>query len=154
MTTVMALSFYTLKRLQHIPNAQKIGLASLFSIATFVILFDILRSKYALGVGVVALDSIWDILKPSIAVIISALPVYRALLSTSKKQETTAYRNIGPTSRDRHCHQSDHELTSIAGPRNGADERYHPDTSRTTYTPIIELKLILRSPRLVHLRIL
>ena len=109
----MGLPLYMLKQLQKIPRAQKIGLASLFSIATIVIIFDILRAVYALGVGVVALDSVWDVLEPSIAVMVSALPIYRALFTTARKRDATSYKNITQAPRPRDVHQPGEELNAI-----------------------------------------
>ena len=72
-----------------ISKAQKIGLATIFLIAFIDILFDILRTIYTVNGGAVGLDTAFDILEPTIAVIISTLPTYRALFMTSRRRVGT-----------------------------------------------------------------
>lgn len=110
----MGLPLYMLKQLQKVPLAQKIGLASLFSMAIIVIIFDILRAVYALEIGVVALDSIWNILEPSIAVMVSALPIYRALFTTRRKRDKTSYTNLTHAPHPRDVLRPGHELNVIS----------------------------------------
>ncbi|MCJ1421266.1 hypothetical protein MMC32_007628 [Xylographa parallela] len=83
----MALPLWMLKGLR-ISRAQKIGLAAIFLIAFIDILFDILRTIYTVNGGAVGLDTTFDILEPSIAVIISTLPTYRALFMSRRRMET------------------------------------------------------------------
>ena len=132
----MGLPLYMLKRLQHIPPAQKIGLASLFSIATIVIICDVLRVIYGLGAGVVALATVWDILEPSIAVMISALPTYRALFTTARKRGRTSYLIVARDSHTKHVQQPGLELNTITILSNSADGRENHDTSHTTQSTI------------------
>lgn len=68
-----------LRELQ-MPTSRKVGLAALFLIAITDVIFDITRTVYTVDSGFVAYDKVWDILEPSIAVIISSLPTYKALL--------------------------------------------------------------------------
>ena len=76
------------------PRSRKIGLAALFLIAITDVVFDITRTVYTVDGGAVALDTIWDILEPTIAVIISALPTYKALLGPAKRKKNTSYQNL------------------------------------------------------------
>lgn len=76
------------------PTSRKIGLAALFLIAITDVIFDITRTVYTVHGGAVALDTIWDILEPTVAVIISTLPTYKALLGTSKKRQNTSYQDL------------------------------------------------------------
>ncbi|MCJ1286824.1 hypothetical protein MMC26_006170 [Xylographa opegraphella] len=84
--SIMALPLWMLKGLR-ISRAQKIGLAAIFLIAFIDILFDILRTIYTVNGAAVGLDTTFDILEPSIAVIISTLPTYRALFMTRRRTE-------------------------------------------------------------------
>ena len=90
----MALPLWMLKGLR-ISRAQKIGLAAIFLIAFIDILFDILRTIYTVNGGAVGLDTTFDILEPSIAVIVSTLPTYRALVMTRRRTETgSSFGNV------------------------------------------------------------
>ena len=77
------------------PMSRKLGLAALFLIAITDVVFDITRTVYTVHGGAVALDTIWDILEPTIAVIVSSLPTYKALLGATKKEKNTSYQNLG-----------------------------------------------------------
>ena len=74
--------------------SRKIGLAAIFLIAITDVVFDITRTVYTVNGGAVALDTIWDILEPSIAVIVSSLPTYRSLLGITKRKQSTPYQNF------------------------------------------------------------
>ena len=89
------------------PRSRKLGLAALFLIAITDVIFDITRTVYTVNGGTVALDTIWDILEPTIAVIVSALPTYKALLGNPKKKKwSPSYENLkdsgGATRHDTH----------------------------------------------------
>ena len=94
--TVMALPLDMLKGLQMSTKA-KIGLAGIFCLATITIAFDILRAIEILTknnhTGSTAL---WTNLESAVAVIVSCLPSFRALLSPRKdgnaKKTTSRYR--------------------------------------------------------------
>ena len=89
----MALPLGMLKTLQT-RTGQKIGLALLFLIATVGIVFDILHTIYNIREGLVEVETIlWDILEPTIVVMISALPTYRALFGNYPR-ESRIYRRI------------------------------------------------------------
>ena len=88
----MALPLYMLKGLQ-ISQVQKMTLACLFCLAFIDIVFDILRTFYTVRGGPVAF---WDILEAEVAVIISCLPTYRALLTTARKRSAKIYQNLVP----------------------------------------------------------
>lgn len=92
--TVILLPLWMLRRLQ-MPIGRKLGLAALFLIAITDVIFDISRTVYTVHGGAVALDTIWDILEPTIAVIVSSLPTYKALLRSAKRERNTRYQNLG-----------------------------------------------------------
>ena len=97
--TVILLPLWMLRRLQ-MPIGRKLGLAALFLIAITDVIFDITRTVYTVHGGAVALDTIWDILEPTIAVIVSSLPTYKALLGGAKKERNTRYQNLGHSGGD------------------------------------------------------
>ena len=75
--------------------SRKLGLAALFLIAITDVIFDITRTVYTVNREIVTLHTIWDIIEPTTAVIVSALPTYKALLGNSKKKKwTPSYRNL------------------------------------------------------------
>ena len=80
------------------PTSRKVGLAALFLIAITDVIFDITRTIYTINdtfkAKAVALDTIWDILESTIAVIVSSLPTYKALLGPTKKRKNTRYQNL------------------------------------------------------------
>ena len=75
-------------------TSKKIALAALFTIAITGIAFDIARTISTFHSGPQAFNTIWDILEPTIAVIVSTLPTYKALLGRSKRK-IPAYENLG-----------------------------------------------------------
>ena len=76
------------------PIGQKLGLAALFLIAITDLIFDVFRTLYT-GGEVNTFHTIWDILEPTIAVIVSSLPTYKALLGGARKERITPYQNLG-----------------------------------------------------------
>ena len=86
----MAFPLYVLKGLQ-MQISQNLGLASVFCLAILVVIFDILRTvfsaKSARGGAVGASTALWDILEITIAVIVSCLPTYRAILTRKKSRK-------------------------------------------------------------------
>jgi hypothetical protein len=96
---------------------QKMGLGALFLLATIDVLFDILRTVYSVDGGIVALDTIWDVLEPTVAVIISSLPTYRALfgLSNSKSSKGSSYRNLQYQENSTSTQRS-HQLSQVQRP--------------------------------------
>ena len=90
---VIFLPLWMLRRLQ-MPISQKLGLAALFLIAITDVIFDITRTAYT-G-GEIAVDAIWDVLEATIAVIVSSLPTYKALLGGGQKGEKHSVPKPGP----------------------------------------------------------
>ena len=73
-----------LRTLQIHPRA-KLGLAAIFGLAFFIILFDILRTVETLGHShTVGSTALWTDLEAAIAVIVSCLPSFVALLRPRK----------------------------------------------------------------------
>lgn len=89
----MVLPIWMLQKLQmRVP--QKLGLAIIFLLALVDITFDIVRIIYT----VKGQSIVWDILEPTIAVIISCLPTYRSLLGNIRPPKRLAsYVAIGRT---------------------------------------------------------
>ena len=90
---VIFLPLWMLPQLQ-MPTGRKLGLAALFLIAITDVIFDIIRTVNT-GGEVNKYYTIWDILEPTIAVILSSLPTYKALLGGAKKERNTRYQNLG-----------------------------------------------------------
>ena len=75
-------------------TSRKIGLAVLFSIAITDVIFDITRTIYSVDGGALALNTVWDILESTIAVIVSSLPTYKALFGVAKRKKTPSYQEL------------------------------------------------------------
>ena len=86
-----------LPRLQ-MPIGRKLGLAALFLIAMSDVIFDVVRTVYSGGL-VNNYYTIWNILEPTIAVIVSSLPTYKALLGGAKTARNTRYQHLGHSGR-------------------------------------------------------
>ena len=87
----MALPLWMLKDLK-IRARQKLGLAFIFSLATFIVALDILRTVQAAANN----QALYTVLEINFAVIVSCLPTYRALLAigqkrTSKPSKASSY---------------------------------------------------------------
>ena len=80
------------------PIGRKLGLAALFSIAMSDVIFDVFRTVYT-GGEVNNYYNIWDILEPTIAVIVSSLPTYKALLGGAKTARNTRYQHLDHSGR-------------------------------------------------------
>ena len=74
--------------------SRKFGLAAIFLIAIADVVLDIIRTVYTVNMGAVALDTIWDILEPTIAVIVSSLPTYKALTGIAQKKKNNSCQNL------------------------------------------------------------
>ena len=80
----MALPLAMLRGLQMLTTT-KIGLAGVFSLASFIIAFDILRTvESLLASNIVGFNALWTNLECSIAVLVSALPSFVTLISSKK----------------------------------------------------------------------
>ena len=91
-SAVIFLPLWMLPRL-HMPIGQKLGLAALFSIAMSDVIFDVFRTVYT-GGPVNRHFTVCDVLEPTIAVIVSSLPTYKALLGGANKARNTRYQNL------------------------------------------------------------
>ena len=98
----MALPLWKIWTLQ-MRTMQKIGVSSVFLLATVDIIFDIVRTAYTTRQGAVAPYTVFDALVGSIAVIVCALPTYYSLVSSSRrrsrlpserKQDSASYANL------------------------------------------------------------
>lgn len=88
----MALPLWQLKQLQ-MNTKHKIALALLFLLGFVVIAFDITRISLSVGGGNQSLGALWHVIETSVAVIVAALPTYRAFFVTSKPLSSSRYRN-------------------------------------------------------------
>ena len=95
---VIFLPLWMLPRLQ-MPRGRKVGLAALFLIAMSDVIFDVVRTLCTVGEVNNKYYTIWDILEPTIAVIVSSLPTYSALLEGAKKARNSRYQNLGQSGR-------------------------------------------------------
>ena len=69
------------------PKKQKAGLAAVFLLGLVDLSFDIIRIWHTVHVAGRGGWAVWDILEPCIAVIASALPPYKILLSDSQTRK-------------------------------------------------------------------
>ena len=60
--------------------AQKAGLAAIFALAVVDMALDVARTMSSLDPNDIAMNTLWNLLEPTIGVMICALPTYRALL--------------------------------------------------------------------------
>jgi len=93
---IMALPLSIVKSL-HIKRSQKFGLACVFLLGFVTIFCDIARILVGGDGNGLKLAPLWDVLEPSLGVIISTLPTYRGLLLSSKQRRASLYRNVGPS---------------------------------------------------------
>ena len=90
----MALPLVMVKNLQ-IRTTTKFGLVGVFSLVIFVIAFDILRTTETLGDGGTGgRTALWTDLESAVAVIVSSLPSFAALLN--RKKRDSVKRNTSP----------------------------------------------------------
>ncbi|KAG8531283.1 uncharacterized protein KY384_003994 [Bacidia gigantensis] len=86
---IMAFPLFVLKDLR-IKKRQNVGLSCLFCLATLIVIFDVLRTAFAVipseHGAVIILATTCDILEASVAVIVSSLPVYGTLLVSNRPQ--------------------------------------------------------------------
>ena len=106
----MVLPIWMLKDLQ-IGVSQKGGLACIFLIATIGIIFDIIRIAIGDGGGALSLAALWNVLEPTIAVIVSTLPSYRALLVSPKSRSSSGRASGRSASKRKNLEQGDYELS-------------------------------------------
>ena len=88
----MMLPLWMLKGLQ-ITTGKRLGLVVIFSIGVVVIILDVCRLALGIGGGVKQQASNFDVLEPTVAVIVSALPVYRALLPSTGRSSRRKARH-------------------------------------------------------------
>ena len=119
---VIFLPLWMLPRLQ-MPIGRKLGLAALFLIAMSDVIFDVVRTVYTGGLVnsyyTIWDYSIWDILEPTIAVIVSSLPIYKALLGGAKTARNTRYQHLGHSGRAVRYINSSNDANGTKGVRLG-----------------------------------
>ena len=90
----MALPFWMLRELK-VKRKQKLGLAFVFSLASFTVILDIVRTVEALSGN----QDLYTILELNFNVIVSCLPSYRALLKMeNRKSSRNKYKPSGSAS--------------------------------------------------------
>lgn len=122
-----------LRRLQ-MSMSRKLGLAAIFLIAITDVVFDITRTVYTVNGGAVALDTIWDILEPTIAVIVSSLPTYKALLGIAKKKQSTSYQDLGHSGGTTWHSSHSHDTDTLAGVELGKHPVQVPTETWTNFS--------------------
>ena len=123
-----------LRRLQ-MSMSRKLGLAAIFLIAITDVVFDITRTVYTVNGGAVALDTIWDILEPTIAVIVSSLPTYKALLGLAKKNKSTSYQDLGHSGGTTWHSSHSHDIDALTGVELGIHPVQVPAETWTSFSP-------------------
>ncbi|MDI1484935.1 MAG: hypothetical protein OHK93_000069 [Ramalina farinacea] len=88
----MVLPLWMLRGLQ-ITTGKRLGLVVIFSIGVVVIVMDVCRLALGIGGGVKQQATNFDALEPTVAVIVSALPVYRALLPSAGRSSRQKARH-------------------------------------------------------------
>lgn len=83
---VMVLPWYIIRRIQ-ISSARKIGLAAIFSVVLVTIACDILRTIKSFSQALFAQSALYSILEVTLAVVVSCMPIYRALLKARPKEQ-------------------------------------------------------------------
>lgn len=89
---VMILPWYIIRKIQ-INLAKKVGLAAIFSVGLITIACDILRTIKSFSEALFSDSSLYTFLEVTLAVIVSCLPIYRALLRDKPKEK--ANKGIG-----------------------------------------------------------
>ena len=124
----MALPLFVLHSLQ-IPNTKKAALASIFSLAVLVIIFDIVRSVKSIeGKAVGAQSAFWCILEGIISVYVSCMPAYVALFAKAEKKIThgPTYHELSDYDgwpRTRHTSQNTFRSAELPGKSNSVVAR-------------------------------
>ena len=85
---VMVLPWYIIRKLQ-MSLSKKLGLVAIFSVALVTVAFDILRTVKSLDQGAFSASSLYTSLEVTFAIIVSCLPIYRAVLSTARKTKAS-----------------------------------------------------------------
>ena len=91
--------------------SRKVGLAAIFLVLITDLASDITQTANTINRGVVAIDTIWNILKATITVIASSLPTYKALSGIPEEKKSTSCQklghNRGTTWYSSHSHDTD-----------------------------------------------
>lgn len=131
----MLLPLWMLRNIK-ISRGKKIGLASIAGLVIIDILFDILRTVYTIGsyaANFPNANAVWALCEPTIAVIVCALPTYRALLSRNKPEQSTSYQNLRGMSSSRKTESQKSHTASI--PREMDDMSASVYSSRANLKP-------------------
>ena len=88
MAKVMMLPWYIIRKIQ-ISLARKMGLVLIFSVVLITIACDILRTVKSFDQGLFADSALYTFLEVNLAVIVSCLPIYRALLRDRSKNKAS-----------------------------------------------------------------
>lgn len=131
--TVMTLPWYIIRKIQ-ISTAKKVGIGAVFSVVLIIIACDILRTVKSFDQGAFSDSALYSFLEVTLAVIVSCLPIYRALFRASKKGG--ASKNAGgafiPISQQR-------TLIATNAPIPSPDERRQATRARRSWRPSSKL---------------
>ena len=131
---VMGLPVWMLWDLQ-MRTIQKIGLISIFLVATIDVIFDVVRTVYATDGPDGKFLLIWDTLEPSVAVIVSTLPTYRALLPSSRRHNVIM---IVPFEYNEHGNLRNNMINNSVHPDQEVNEDTHPSEMSSHSLNILE----------------
>ena len=109
----MFLPLYVICRVQ-ISLAQKLGVASIFSIVLLTIALDILRTIGSLPEGIYSHSIMYTILEVTLAVMVSCLPTYRGLFVVKRRMKSVRSGRM-TTSHTKHAADGPEGNSNMAG---------------------------------------
>ena len=74
-----------------VQRCRPIGLTAIFLVAIIIVAIDVARAINVLGHRKPSLELLWSIFEPLVAVIISALPSYKALFGGGRRMQRISY---------------------------------------------------------------
>lgn len=74
--------------------AQKLGLAITFSLGLIIVALDVVRTIISVCKTDVSVASVCDVVVVCMAIIVSSLPAYRALLDQDNRRKTIQYLKL------------------------------------------------------------
>lgn len=128
----MTLPWYIIRRIQ-ISTAKKIGIGAIFSVVLITIACDILRTIKSFDQGAFSDSSLYTFLEVTLAVIVSCMPVYRALFRVSKNKG--ANKNTGGAFVPISGETEQRILTGTKAPIPSPDERRQGTRARHSWRP-------------------
>ena len=94
---LIALPMVMLRKMFTISRSQNLALAGMFLVVGVDILFDILRTVYSVDAflsSFIDANAAWDLCEPTVAVMVCALPSYRALFISPPRRRGPSYETM------------------------------------------------------------